>query len=242
MKPSSEALALKQPHPKICPWWWGFSLLLPFRKWFQGQDPAKILKPFVKEGMTVLEPGPGMGYFTLEAARLVGPTGKVVAVDIQPQMLEGLKRRAEKAGLSERIEIRLAKSSEELGIRDLEDKVDFILAFYMAHEVPDAGRFFQDLFRAAKPGCRLLIAEPPLHVKERQFETSVAVAQACGFKIAEPIHVPGSYSALLTKEKGRNKALVPGKHMTRVIRKPGVSFYAESGGRPEGPLPRERRS
>ena len=47
---------------KVCPWWWGFSLLLPFRKWFQGQDPHQILAPYIKEGMTVLEPGPGMGY------------------------------------------------------------------------------------------------------------------------------------------------------------------------------------
>jgi tRNA A58 N-methylase Trm61 len=39
--------------------------------------PLALLRPYVKEGMTVLEPGPGMGFFTLDLARLVGPTGRV---------------------------------------------------------------------------------------------------------------------------------------------------------------------
>src|ERR1022692_3696772 len=56
--------------------------------------PAKILAPYVCEGMTVLEPGPGMGFFTLELARRVGASGRVVAVDIQPRMLDRLKRPA----------------------------------------------------------------------------------------------------------------------------------------------------
>ena len=50
------------------------------------QDPGKVLAPYVRESMTVLEPGPCMGFFTLELARLVGPSGRVAAVDIQPPM------------------------------------------------------------------------------------------------------------------------------------------------------------
>ena len=53
-------------------------------------DPARILAPFVRTGMTVFEPGPGMGFFTFELARLVGPTGRVSAVDVQPKMIEAL--------------------------------------------------------------------------------------------------------------------------------------------------------
>ena len=184
---------------KVCPWWLGYSLLSPFRKWVQRQDPAKILAPYVQPGMTVLEPGPGMGYFTLEAARLVGPAGKVVVVDLQPRMLKALAKRAQRAGLSERIETRQAPSGEELGIGDLAGKVDFILAFSMAHEVSDPGRFFKDLFRAAKPGCRLLIAEPPLHVKKSDFEASLEKAQTCGFVMENRLSIPSSYSALLVK-------------------------------------------
>ena len=61
--------------------------------------------------MTVLEPGPGMGFFTLELARLVGPEGRVIAVEVQPQMIAGLRRRAERATLIDRIETRPAISA-----------------------------------------------------------------------------------------------------------------------------------
>src|SRR5215475_14588300 len=76
---------------KLCPWWVGYLITSPFRKLWQ--NPALILEPHIRAGMTVLEPGPGMGFFTLEIAKLVGSSGRVVAVDVEPQMIEGLKRR-----------------------------------------------------------------------------------------------------------------------------------------------------
>jgi len=86
---------------RVCPWWLGYLLVSPVRRLVQ--DPRKVLAPYVREGMTVLEPGPGMGFFTLELARLVGPSGRVVALDIQPRMLAGLSRRIARAGLLERL-------------------------------------------------------------------------------------------------------------------------------------------
>jgi len=80
---------------RVCPWWIGYLLASPLRRRL-GQDPVKILSPYVREGMTVLEPGPGMGFFTIPLARLVGPSGRVIAVDLQPKMIESLKRRAAK--------------------------------------------------------------------------------------------------------------------------------------------------
>ena len=82
---------------RVCPWWIGYFLASPLRK--LRQDPHAVLSPFVREGMVVLEPGPGMGFFTLELARLVGPRGRVVAVDVQARMLSGLRRRARRAKL-----------------------------------------------------------------------------------------------------------------------------------------------
>ena len=55
----------------VCPPWLGYFLVgNPLRRLMH--SPGSVLAPFVSEGMTVLEPGPGMGFFTLELARLVG--------------------------------------------------------------------------------------------------------------------------------------------------------------------------
>src|SRR5689334_13654635 len=88
----------------VCPWWIGYILASPLRRLMN--SPRQVLDPYVRDGMTVLEPGPGMGFFTLEIARRVGATGRVIAVDIQPRMLAGLEKRAAKAGLLERVEVR----------------------------------------------------------------------------------------------------------------------------------------
>ncbi len=93
----------------VCPWWAGYFLASTVRK--LRQDPARILQPLVSAGMIVVEPGPGMGFFTLELARLVGAEGRVVAVDVQPKMIAALRRRAERAGLLDRIEARVAPES-----------------------------------------------------------------------------------------------------------------------------------
>jgi ubiquinone/menaquinone biosynthesis C-methylase UbiE len=156
-------------------------------------QPCQILEPYVRVGMTVLEPGPGMGFFTLELARLVGPSGRVVAADIQPKMLDGLKRRAQKAGVVGRLDVRLAQP-DALGLDDLRDKVDFVLAFAMVHEMPSASRFFQEASRAMMAGANLLLAEPAGHVKPEL----VAAAQA-GLIVTDRPAIRRSLSALLTK-------------------------------------------
>jgi ubiquinone/menaquinone biosynthesis C-methylase UbiE len=71
--------------------WWMDLLMEPFRRLVQ--DPAAIVAPYVRAGMTVLEPGSGRGFFTLELARRVGPSGRVIALDVQPRMIAGLRRR-----------------------------------------------------------------------------------------------------------------------------------------------------
>src|SRR5271157_3136661 len=104
LQPGLGKLPLAMSH-RVCPWWLGYLLASPLRRLFQ--DPVKLLSPYVRAGMTVLEPGPGMGFFTLDLARLVGPGGHVVAVDIQPKMLSSLQRRLVRAGLLERVDARL---------------------------------------------------------------------------------------------------------------------------------------
>jgi SAM-dependent methyltransferase len=147
--------------------------------------------------MTVLEPGPGMGFFTLELARLVGSGGRVLAVDVQPKMLAGLRRRAGKAGLLERIELRLAEPAS-LRVEDLPGQVDFTLAFAVVHEMPKG--FFAQAAAASKRGGRLLLAEPRGHVSDERFAKQLEAAKAAGFSVAERPTIRGCHAALLTKE------------------------------------------
>jgi tRNA A58 N-methylase Trm61 len=183
---------------RICPWWMGYLLASPLRRLLQ--DPAVIVKPYVREGMTVLEPGPGMGFFTLEMARQVGASGRVVAVDVQPRMISGLKRRLAKAGLLERTDARLAKE-DSMGLQDLRGKVDFALAMAVVHEMPSSRRFFDEVAGAMKPGATLLLAEPSGHVKKAAFEAELKDAAVAGLEVADRPAIRRSQAALLRKPR-----------------------------------------
>jgi SAM-dependent methyltransferase len=148
--------------------------------------------------MTVLEPGPGMGFFTLELARLVGPAGRVVAVDIQPRMLSSLKRRAARAGLQDRVEARSA-APDTLGIADLAGAVDFTLAFALVHELPAVERFFAEVAMAAKRGAGLLFAEPSGHVKPPDFDAELKAAIHAGWELVERPAIRRSHAAFLKR-------------------------------------------
>lgn len=181
----------------VCPWWLGYFLAGPIRRWMT-ENPDELLGPFVRPGMTVLEPGPGMGFFTLPLARMVGPIGRVVAVDIQPQMLKSLRRRAEKNHLDGRIETRLAAPTQ-LGIDDLKDAVDFVLAFAVVHEMPSAKAFFNQVSAALKPEQVVFFAEPAGHVKAAKFQEELEAARAAGLQIVSRPTVRRSHAAVLQK-------------------------------------------
>ena len=140
-----------------------------------------------------------MGFFTLPLARLVGSSGRVIAVDLQPKMIASLKRRAAKAHLLDRIDARLT-SAETLGIADLEGKVDFTLAFAMVHEFPDARHFFAEVSRASNKNARVLLAEPRGHVRQEAFAAELAAAAATGLSVAERPAIKRSQAALLVKK------------------------------------------
>jgi ubiquinone/menaquinone biosynthesis C-methylase UbiE len=182
----------------VCPWWLGYFLVSPLRRLWQ--QPEKILAPFVGEGMLVLEPGCGMGFFTLDLARMVGPKGRVVALDLQERMLAGLKRRARKAGVLDRIEARLAQA-DRLGVTDLAGQVDVALALHVVHEVPDATGFFAEIAASLKPEGKLLFVEPRGHVSADAFAASLAVAEQVGFRVVDRPHIRRDPAALLALQE-----------------------------------------
>jgi ubiquinone/menaquinone biosynthesis C-methylase UbiE len=181
---------------RVCPWWLGYFLASPLRRWLE--NPEEILETYVREGMTVLEPGPGMGFFTTELARRVGAKGRVVAVDLQPKMLHGLRRRLQNSGLSDRVDARLA-SVDSLGLDDLPGKVDFILAYAVVHEMPSSRAFFNQAAIAAKPGARLLLVEPKGHVTPEEFKGELRDAAQSGFVLRERPKLPRGRAALLER-------------------------------------------
>lgn len=182
----------------VCPWYVGYLLASPVRRLFE--NPRRILQPLVRRGMTVLEPRCAMGFFTLPLARLVGPEGRVVCVDLQPKMIERLRRRATKAGLIDRLETSVC-TPEDLGVGEWAERVDLALAIYVIHEIWDPAAFLRQVHAALRLGGRLLVLEPRGHVNASQFEATIAAARAVGFT-AGPAPLPARLLAVLLAKAG----------------------------------------
>lgn len=157
------------------------------------QNPRRILLPYVREGMSVLDAGCGPGFFTVEMARLVGPSGRVYACDLQEGMLARVRGKVEGTGLASRIVLHKCSSSR-IG---LSERVDFALAFYMLHELPDQRAFFLEVLSLLRPDGRLLVVEPPFHVSKASFAASIGLALDVGFSSHECPGVAFSRTALL---------------------------------------------
>lgn len=177
----------------VCPWWMTYTFDNPLRKLVQ--NPSKILSPFVRSGMRVADVGCGMGYFTIPLAELVGPSGYVQAVDLQDQQLKRVRKRAEKAGVSERIDRTLV---DEKSLK-LKAPLDFVLAFYMVHEVPSAEALFREVFGSLRSGGTLLVVEPPMHVNKRLFREEIEAAKKAGFTVSMEPKIVFGHAVLLRR-------------------------------------------
>ena len=156
-------------------------------------NPYKIVGQYVKEGQTALDLGCGPGVFTLAMADMVGENGNVISVDVQDEMLQMVKRKSEKAGLRSRIELHKAEP-EKIGVTE---KVDFALAFYMVHEVPDKKRFLSEVSSILKPVGKFLIVEPKFHISKMEFDEAVKIAQSTGLKLVSKPEIFFSRAVLM---------------------------------------------
>jgi len=176
---------------RVCPWWLAPTLDNPIRRLIH--NPENILSGYIKRGQKVLDLGCGSGTFTIAIAKMVGETGKVIAIDAQDEMLQILRKKAAKEGLGSRIVIHRSEP-DRIGVSD---KVDFALAFYMIHEVPDVEAFLREVASLIKYQGKLLIVEPKFHVSATSFKKTLEAAQLAGLELVNEPKIRFSRSVLL---------------------------------------------
>lgn len=180
----------------VCPWWLGYTFILPIRKY--QHNPQKILGSHVVEGMTVMDYGCAMGYFSIHLAKMTGSAGEVYCVDIQEKMIEKLQKRALKYGVSSIITPLLV--GKNYHVAELNGKLDFALLFAVVHEVPDKAELFRDMFSMLKESGKILFFEPKGHVKQADFDNSLRLAKDAGFVVLPEKPVNKGLSAILIKK------------------------------------------
>ncbi len=160
------------------------------------QNPQKILGNYVKEGMTALDLGCGPGFFSVEMAIMVGESGLVIATDLQEGMLQKLKNKIQGTEIEKRIMLHKCEE-DKIGVTE---NVDFVLAFYMVHEVPDQKKFFEEIKSILKPNGKALIVEPKLfHVSKGAFKEAIMKAKEIGLEAVEKPRIFLSRAVILEK-------------------------------------------
>lgn len=124
----------------------------PIRRRYMGPILDRV---GIRPGECVLELGPGPGAFTVDAVRRAGAEGRLIAVDIQPEMIAQVEGRVREAGL-DNVETHVA-SAYELPVAD--GSVDRAFLVTVLPEIPDQDRALAELYRVIKPGGRLSITE-----------------------------------------------------------------------------------
>lgn len=164
---------------RVCPVELSGGLDNVVRRWLQ--NPSKLLRPYVVQGMTALDFGCGPGFFTMEMAKMVGKSGRVIACDLQDGMLQKLRNKITGSELEGIITLHKCPA-DRIGVSEL---VDFVLIFYMLHEVPDQEKYLKEIAALLKPNGKILLVEPLFHVSKSEFEATLNKAKAAHLAMIE---------------------------------------------------------
>lgn len=178
----------------VCPAWLSFGLVNGIRRIIH--NPQKICKEYAIPGSFVADIGCGPGYFSIPMASMVGPRGKIISVDLQAGMIEKLKRRIKKLNLEGKLDTILCDENS-IGIKE---KVDFVLTFWMVHEVKNRDLFFQQIREILKDDGRYLLVEPKLHVSKKDYFKTIKKAELNGFEVRNDLRIPWSRATILSKK------------------------------------------
>jgi ubiquinone/menaquinone biosynthesis C-methylase UbiE len=158
------------------------------------QRPERVLAALgIQAGQSVADIGAGTGYFTVRISPVVGRTGRVLAVDVEPSMVEHIRRRATESGL-DNVEAILARASEpELAPAS----VDLVFICDTWHHIDDRLRYLDELRTVLRPGGRVAIVDfkpgalpvgPPKGHKLSS-ETVIAEFGQAGWKLSGDLDV-----------------------------------------------------
>ena len=184
---------------RVCPVEHAGSLDSRLRRWLQ--NPQKILGPYIEKGMKVLDVGCGPGFFSIHMAHMVGRSGRVIAADLQEGMLQKVRDKIRGTELEERVILHRCDKNK-IGVSG---PVDFVLLFYMVHEVPDVASFFREIETILEPKGLVFMVEPPFHVSKKGFDQTIKTADDAGLSLVERPRLFLNKAAILQKGSGSNK-------------------------------------
>jgi ubiquinone/menaquinone biosynthesis C-methylase UbiE len=161
-----------------CPASWSGLIENPVRRWDMRHTLDRVAP---RPGETVLELGPGPGAFTLEAARRVGPEGKLIAVDLQPEMIARVNEKVRQAGVTN-VETHVA-NAYDLPLPDASADRAFLVT--VLPEIPDPVKALREVHRVLKPGGTLSVTEEFIDPDYPRRVTTIKWAEAARFELAE---------------------------------------------------------
>ncbi len=150
----------------------------------------------IAPGMTVLEVGPGNGRYTLETARHVGNTGKVIAVDIEPKMIERVTQRARSEGVTQ-IE---AKVADVYDLPFEDGTFDAVYLITVISEIPEPERALREFYRVLSPAGTLAFSEMLTDPDYPLARTLIRLATTAHFRLKKKIGNFFAYTLVFEKQ------------------------------------------
>ena len=153
-------------------------------------DPATNLNKFgLTEGMKVVDIGAGSGFYSIEAAKRVGTTGRVYAVDVQKDLLERLRSVASSQGIHN-IEVIWGNAEKIGGSKVRESVADRVIASNVLFQIEKPDDFALEMKRIVKPGGKVMVIDwtdvsalsPQTVVPQ---STAQALFEKSGFKLEQ---------------------------------------------------------
>jgi 2-polyprenyl-3-methyl-5-hydroxy-6-metoxy-1,4-benzoquinol methylase len=162
-------------------------------------NPHELMRSYLTAGMTAVDVGCAKGFFTIPMLEMVGQHGRVVAIDFQSKMLEALAHNVSDKQ-AQRL-VLLQCSDDDFRAQSYAGQADFVLMFWMLHEIEDTERAVRQAAALLKPGGTLMLTEPNFRVDQQGFEACVDLFVSEGLEVVERPDIWTSFSAVLRSKR-----------------------------------------